>query len=104
MPRTFDGPLPERPARNDLSDQVGGFVDLFGGPRVHEGNRPDGGVRLDDWFGGDRPEREPRWEARDRDQSGPRIEFDFDPGGFVPRDGVHDLLKTVEFHNDWFMA
>lgn len=105
MPRSFDGPVPERPERNDISDRVGDFFSNFGGPRSHESADRAGFPRLDERF--NHEEREPRWEARDRDGSGPQANFTPNEGEapeFTPRPGVHDLLKTVEFHNDWFFS
>jgi len=108
MPRSFDGPIPERPERNDISDKVGGFFSGVSGPRSHDQTDNAGFPRMDDLFDpANRPEREPRWEARERDGSGPQGNFgpvDGDAPEFMPRPGVHDQLKTVEFHNDWFFA
>ena len=45
MPRTFDGPIPERPDRNDLPDRLNDLLERFGW-----NGRPGGGERPNFWF------------------------------------------------------
>jgi hypothetical protein len=109
MPRTFDGPIPERPARNALEDRITDLFDLTLSPRPHNGQQGgDLEQRLIDLFGdrpgpaGDRP-----GATHDRNPDGPNRDFSHfgeDGAGWAPREGVHDLLKTHEFTHDWFFG
>lgn len=139
MPRSYDGPIPQRPERNQLGDRLDDLFNSIGPNRTGDGNPVRDSVlgpRLSD-FGdrGDQVRTPPVFELpqqgqhlshgdndapssntrvalpaeftaeRAADDAGAQRNFTPDAGDdgaqFAPRQGVHDLLKTHEFHHDW---
>ena len=94
MPRPTRDTLPARPERNDLGERLQDILDRFGADRGHDA-AAGAGPRLADIL-----------ERRaERDGSGPQRDFGGgEDAAFTPRDGVHDQLRTHEFHHDWFFG
>lgn len=100
MPRSHDGPIPQRPERNEMSGRMDDIFGQFGPGRANDGQGQGAGPRLNDYLadrGADRPDRPVR----------PDREFDGDTseGGFgaTPRQDLQDSARPLDV-SDWFFG
>ena len=95
MPRSHDGPIPQRPERNELSGRMGDIFDQFGPGRPSD--QGDGGLTRIHELLADRPGHD--GVRPDRDFRGLGNE---DGGPFTPRGHEPEATKVLDV-GDWFL-